>query len=420
MAKHAGRASQDKLEGNIQLASVDPTATPDVSGHGKSDEPFGLFTLVAPEGLVWFKWRKVAADIRAQEPALMRCLADATQCSPAAARFAAIVKEAREHEGRVRLNFVNQRVNNAIRYTSDMTQWGTPDEWSAPLAAGKGSFDTGLGDCEDYAIAKYVALRAAGIPAKQLRVLLVRDNIAHLDHAVLAANEDGHWYVLDNRWTAAVEDSDVRRFTPLFALDDQGVKLLAVPYASRIEPRIEPMSEVVKGGKGDQASQPSQGGISGRRVARVAAVRRSSRLCPTPRSFPRIAVRRTACFQAIIEEFGFVSPIGCPGGSIYLRLFPLAVLRNRTPGPPPFSSMNSTPPASNAPTNGESLADVMRVSFSAVSARRTVARLRSAFEPVQSAHQSKQRSSCSNLLTGDSELGLTRLDYHAMIHIRCD
>ena len=262
MAKRAGRSSQDRLEGNIQLASVDPTATPDVFDHGKGDEPFGLFTLVAPDGLVWFKWRKVAADIRAQEPALMRCLADATQCSPAAARFAAIVKEARENEGRVRLNFVNQRVNNAIRYTSDMTQWGTPDEWSAPLAAGKGSFDTGLGDCEDYAIAKYVALRAAGIPAKQLRVLLVRDNIAHLDHAVLAANEDGHWYVLDNRWTAAVEDSEVRRFTPLFALDDQGVKLLAVPYASRIEPKIEPMSEVVKGGKGDHGSQPSQGGIS--------------------------------------------------------------------------------------------------------------------------------------------------------------
>lgn len=247
MAKHAGRTSQDRLEGNIQLASVDPTATPDVSSYGKSDEPFGLFTLIAPDGLVWFKWRKVADDIRAQEPALMRCLADATQCSAGAARFAAIVKEARGREGRVRLNFVNQRVNNAIRYTSDIAQWGTPDEWSAPLAAGKGSFETGLGDCEDYAIAKYVALRAAGVPAKQLRVLLVHDNLARLDHAVLAANEDGHWYVLDNRWTAAVEDSDVRRFTPLFALDDQGVKLLAMPYAAaRVEPAIQPMSEVIK------------------------------------------------------------------------------------------------------------------------------------------------------------------------------
>ena len=266
MAKHAGRASQ----GNIQLASVDPTATPDAAGQGKDtgkdlkgEEPFGLFTFVAPDSIVWFKWRKVAADIRAQEPALLRCLSDATACSPAAARFAAIVSEAREHEGRVRLNFVNQRVNNAIRYTSDMTQWTTPDEWSAPFAGGKGSFETGLGDCEDYAIAKYVALRAAGVPARHLRVLLVRDNIARLDHAVLAANDDGRWFMLDNRWTAAVEDNEVRRFTPLFALDDQGVKLLAVPYAeSKIEPRIQPMSEAVKGGKGDQAQQSSPGGIT--------------------------------------------------------------------------------------------------------------------------------------------------------------
>lgn len=250
MAKHAGRASQ----GNIQLASVDPTATPDAKDIDrnagkdlKGEEPFGLFTFVAPDGIVWFKWRKAADDIRAQEPALLRCLSDAAACSPAAARFAAIVSEAREHEGRVRLNFVNQRVNNAIRYTSDMTQWATPDEWSAPFAGGKGSFETGLGDCEDYAIAKYVALRAAGVPARHLRVLLVRDNIARLDHAVLAANDDGHWFILDNRWTAAVEDTEVRRFTPLFALDDQGVKLLAVPYASRGEAHIESMSDAVKG-----------------------------------------------------------------------------------------------------------------------------------------------------------------------------
>jgi predicted transglutaminase-like cysteine proteinase len=254
-----GKRADRQLQGNIQLASVDPTATPDASAHAKgttkSGEPFGLFTFVAPDSIVWFKWRKVAADIRAQEPALMRCLADATSCSPAAVRFVAIVKEAREHEGRVRLNFVNQRVNNAIRYTSDMTQWATPDEWSVPLAGGKGSFETGLGDCEDYAIAKYMALRAAGVPAKHLRVLLVRDNIARLDHAVLAANEEGHWFILDNRWTAAVEDNDVRRFTPLFALDDQGVKLLAVPYAQRAEPKIEPMSEAVKGG--EQRSLPA-------------------------------------------------------------------------------------------------------------------------------------------------------------------
>jgi len=96
----------------------------------------------------------------------------------------------------------------------------------------------------------------------------VHDNVARLDHAVLAANDDGHWYVLDNRWTPAIEDSDVRRFTPLFALDDEGVKLLAVPYAARAESSIEPMSEVVKGSKqkllpgGDASAEQSSSNIN--------------------------------------------------------------------------------------------------------------------------------------------------------------
>ena len=71
-------AAARRQDGNIQLASVDPTATPDAAGQGedigkdvKGEEPFGLFTFVAPDSIVWFKWRKVADDIRAQEPALM-------------------------------------------------------------------------------------------------------------------------------------------------------------------------------------------------------------------------------------------------------------------------------------------------------------------------------------------------------------
>ena len=239
----------------------------------KGDEPFGLFTFVAPDGQLWTKWRKVADDIRSEEPALTRCLADSKQCSPAAARLGAIINDARVTTGRARLDLVNNRVNSAITYKSDMAQWGVADLWSPPLAAnGTGSFSTGFGDCEDFAIAKYVALRAAGVPARELRVLLVHDNAARMDHAVLAALDDGHWYILDNRWTAAVEDTDVRQFAPLFALDEQGVKLLAVPYAAKAPPKITPMSEVVKadrqifvpgGNAAEQSPAPSRDGVTG-------------------------------------------------------------------------------------------------------------------------------------------------------------
>ena len=42
------------------------------------------------------------------------------------------------------------------------------------------------GDCEDYAIAKYVALREAGVARENLQLVLVRDRAVRQDHAVLA------------------------------------------------------------------------------------------------------------------------------------------------------------------------------------------------------------------------------------------
>jgi hypothetical protein len=57
------------------------------------------------------------------------------------------------------------------------------------------------------------------------------------------------------------------------------------------------------------------------------------------------------------------------------RSYPLTLAANsaRTPGPPPFSSMNSTPAASRARRTAMSLAAVIEVSFSDSSARRMVA-----------------------------------------------
>ncbi|HEX5213033.1 MAG TPA: transglutaminase-like cysteine peptidase [Pseudolabrys sp.] len=223
----------------VRLAAIDPKtltdAAPPVAAPAiAGTEPFGLSTFRAPDGLLWTKWRKVEADIQAEAPTLARCRAMGTQCTLATFRFVAIIKAAEAKQGRARLEEVNRRVNEAIRYTSDIAQWGVPDLWSPPLSVdGKGSFDTGRGDCEDYAIAKYVALREAGVPAKDLRVLLVRDKVINTGHAVLAAREDGRWVVMDNRFDRILAENDADFLVPLFAIDAEGVKLFAAPYASR-------------------------------------------------------------------------------------------------------------------------------------------------------------------------------------------
>jgi len=106
----------------------------------------------------------------------------------------------------------------------------------APLA----TLAAGRGDCEDYAIAKYAILRAAGVPAEDLRLLLVRDRAVSQDHAVLAVRDNGQWLILDNRHAALAETAMLPHFAPLFVLDHTGVSLFASPYAARPEPDVQP------------------------------------------------------------------------------------------------------------------------------------------------------------------------------------
>lgn len=187
--------------------------------------PFSLEASLAPPGALWTKWLKVRADIDGLAPAIERCRKDFRRCSAAARRFVTIIRHAARSEGLARAAIVNRGVNAAIAYTSDKEQWRKDDVWSAPLAADRtGAFQTGKGDCEDYAIAKYVALREAGFAAADLQILVVRDTAANTDHAALAARIDGRWLLLDNRWSRLLEESDAAFFTPLFALNEAGVQ----------------------------------------------------------------------------------------------------------------------------------------------------------------------------------------------------
>jgi predicted transglutaminase-like cysteine proteinase len=192
-------------------------------------EPFGLFAFRAPEGMLWRNWRGVQADMAREQNVLDRCRADAESCPSYAAQFLRLIDAVKSKSGRAKLEEANRAVNAAIRYVSDYAQFGEADRWSAPLA----TFATAKGDCEDYAIAKYAALREAGFPEGELRVVLVRDRAVRQDHAVLAARLDDRWLILDNRRPNLLADSDASSFTPLFAINHRGVQLFAAPYAKR-------------------------------------------------------------------------------------------------------------------------------------------------------------------------------------------
>src|ERR1700726_4505936 len=186
----------------------------------KSAEPFGLFASKLSWGGLRDKWQGVARKLDDERVQLALCDGDRERCvSPAALQFLAIVDTARAREGRARLGEINRAINLAIRPMSDLAQYGEIDVWSSPLV----TFTYGAGDCEDYAIAKFVALRQAGISPDDLRIVIMRDTLRGEDHAVAAARLGGHWLMLDNRRMAMVEDGDVRNYRPLFVIDQSGV-----------------------------------------------------------------------------------------------------------------------------------------------------------------------------------------------------
>jgi predicted transglutaminase-like cysteine proteinase len=186
----------------------------------KSAEPFGLFATRLSGGNLSEKWKGVERKLEDDMVQLALCDGDRERCvSPAALQFLAIVDTARAREGRARFGEINRAINLAIRATSDMAQYGQIDVWSSPLD----TFSSGAGDCEDYAIAKFVALRMAGISTEDIRIVVLRDLMRGEDHAVVSARLDGHWLTLDNRRMAMIEDIDIRNHRPLFVIDDGGV-----------------------------------------------------------------------------------------------------------------------------------------------------------------------------------------------------
>lgn len=193
-----------------------------------SDEPFGMQTFRAPEGLLWQKWRTLQRESREEETRLKSCKTDEYSCTTDASKFWTLVGQIKAVSGRARLEKANQLVNSAVAYASDLSIHGQLDRWSAPLATLK----SGKGDCEDYAILKYRLLIEAGVPAGDLRIVLIRDKSVRIDHAVLSARVHNRWYVLDNRRSGFYVEQDLPHYMPLFALDQSGVKLFAAPFAA--------------------------------------------------------------------------------------------------------------------------------------------------------------------------------------------
>ena len=121
------------------------------------------------------------------------------------------------------LRAVNAFFNRSLLFIDDERNWRQTDYWATPVEA----LVKGAGDCEDYAIAKYLTLRRLGIDSEKLRITYVKALELNQAHMVLTwyATPTSDPLVLDNLTIDIRPASQRRDLLPVYAFNAEGLWL---------------------------------------------------------------------------------------------------------------------------------------------------------------------------------------------------
>jgi len=122
-----------------------------------------------------------------------------------------------------KVHLVNDFFNKNIQYKTDEALWKQKDYWATPLE----SLGVGMGDCEDYVIAKYFTLIALGMPEDKIRLMYVRQRTVNQPHMVLIYIEKPNQipFVLGNFNTKLLPANKRTDLTPIYSFNGQGLWL---------------------------------------------------------------------------------------------------------------------------------------------------------------------------------------------------
>ena len=124
---------------------------------------------------------------------------------------------------REKLELVNDFMNRTP-FVADVQHWGKEDYWATPVEF----LSTNGGDCEDFSIAKYFALRSLGVPDEKLRITYVKEIVVYNEaHMVLAyfPAPDAEPLVLDNINKTIRPASTRTDLVPVYSFNGSGLWL---------------------------------------------------------------------------------------------------------------------------------------------------------------------------------------------------
>lgn len=145
---------------------------------------------------------------------------------------------------------VNAFFNRRIQYESDDVVWHQNDYWATPLE----TLGRAMGDCEDFAIAKYVSLEALGIPRSKLRLTYVRAQIGGPTSGIVQAHMILGYYpepsadpmILDSLISEIRPASRRPDLAPIFSFNAEGLWVAGAPAVSDPTARLSRWRDVLQ------------------------------------------------------------------------------------------------------------------------------------------------------------------------------
>jgi predicted transglutaminase-like cysteine proteinase len=131
-----------------------------------------------------------------------------------AAEWRQLIRSLEGRARRERIDAVNVFFNR-MPYVLDPENWGASDYWASPM-----QFLARAGDCEDYAIAKFVTLRQLGFGNDELRLVVLDDLNLGIAHAVLVVADGDRLLVLDNQITDVVDSRRILHYKAIYSINE--------------------------------------------------------------------------------------------------------------------------------------------------------------------------------------------------------
>lgn len=207
---------------------------------------FGSLALSTNINLASRHWAGVVRKMRKDADLVADCVSDSSKCRQSVRLLSGFIER---NKGKpvdsALLDRVNRFANRGIRYSSDRKVFGFDEYWASPSEV-----MGGRGDCEDYVTTKFFILSQLGVRDRNMKVVVVRDLVSGIGHAVLAVTVAGRTLILDNQSTRVRDHLKVSRYQPLYSINRKSAWLnLAVK-------RVRASSPLARKGVSDNNAPP--------------------------------------------------------------------------------------------------------------------------------------------------------------------